>query len=257
MLLRKYVFEYARIYLMLYLAIAAFLILWLGVYLNFTNPMLFSERAQVAYYFITLFLTGCLSSGVLFSELGSKSKAIHYLLLPASSLEKFLTNLVFGVLVFFVLYSAIFLGVDYIVVSIANYKFDTHWQVINLLSLNQYQNPFSEGGNTNTFYFYFPIQAVFLLCSVYFRKHGLFKAIVVTGLLWVLFVVLFILYQSLMPIGRFISGIELYEIIEPSGDNKLVRVPAVVSISTVVFFKFLLTPLLWAAAYFRLKEKEL
>src|SRR6188508_3453469 len=179
LLFRKYAFEHARIYLMLYLAIAAFLILWLGVYLNFTNPKLFSERGQVAYYFITLFLTGCLSSGMLFSELGSKPGAIHYLLLPASTLEKFITNLIFGVVLFFVMCSLIFTGVDFVAVTIANYRYGTNWQVINLLSLNQYQNPFFEGPVTDMFYFYFPAQAVFLLCSVYFRKHGLFKAIVV------------------------------------------------------------------------------
>src|SRR5690349_17487113 len=87
---RKYAFENRMAFLFLYLAIAAFLVLWMGVQLNFTNPSLFAPRAQAAYYFLTLFLAGCLSSGMLFAELGSKSRAIHYLLIPASTRGKFI-----------------------------------------------------------------------------------------------------------------------------------------------------------------------
>jgi hypothetical protein len=254
---RKYAFENARIYLLLYLAIAAFLILLLGLYLNFTNPGLFSERAQVMYYFTTLFLSGCLSSGMLFSELGSKPKAISYLLVPSSSEEKFLTTLLFGVFVFFIMCSSVFYIINYVAVTIANFKYGTHWEVINLLSLNRYDNVFFDGPITDIFYLYFPIQALFLLCSVYFKKYSLFKAIVSVGLLWVLFVVLFLFFRFLMPPGRFADSINTYEVIEASGDNKLISIPPIIAYSTFIFFKFLVTPLLWATAYFRLKEKEL
>ena len=106
--LRKYIFENGKSFVLLNLAIAAFLVLWLGVYINFTNPNLFSERAQAAYYFVTLFLSGCLSAGILFSELGSKDRSIHYFLVPASLLEKFLTSLFFAIAVFFVTSSCMF-----------------------------------------------------------------------------------------------------------------------------------------------------
>lgn len=255
--LRKYAFENAKIYLLLYLAIAAFLVVLLGLYLNFTNPALFSERSQIFYYFITLFLSGCLSSGVLFSELGSKPKAISYLLVPASNMEKFFTTWLFGVLIFFVTCSSVFYLINSLAVTIANFKYGTNWEVINLLTLNRYENVFFDGPITDIFYLYFPIQAVFLLCSVYFKKYSLFKAIVTVGLLWVFFIVLFLCFHFLMPVGRFADSIKTYEIIEASGDNKLVSITPVIVYSTLTFFKFMLTPLLWAAAYFRLQEKEL
>ena len=255
--LKRYAFENAKTYAFLYLAIAAFLVLWLGLQLNFTNPMLFREGAQVVYYFMTLFLSGCLSSGMLFSELGAKPKAIHYLLIPASTLEKFLTSIFFGVIVFFVFCSSIFYFIDFIVVTIANNKFSTHWEVINLFSINKYPNLLFDGPVTDIFYLYFPIQAIFLLCSVYFKKHGLFKAIVGMGLLWVAAITLALLLYQLLPFGRFTDTIASYEIIESSGDNKLIKIPQILVISVLTFFRFLLTPLLWAAAYLRLKEKEL
>jgi hypothetical protein len=255
--LRKYAFETRKTFLFLYLAIAAFLVLWLGLYLNFTNPALFAERAQAVYYFVTLFLAGCLSSGVLFSELGSRPKAIHYLLTPASTWQKFFCVLFFGVFVFFVVYSGIFYVIDYIAVHLANYKNGTDWEVINLFRLERYPNVFGEGPLTQIFYIFFPIQAIFLLCSIYFRKHGLFKAIVVMGLLWVFFIVLFIIMGKLLPDGRYNDVVGSYEIMEANGDNKLVAIPAVFTTLVIVYFKILITPLLYAVAYLKLREKEL
>lgn len=255
--LRKYAFEHGRAYAFLHLAIAAFLVLWLGLYLNFSNPFLFSERNQVAYYFVTLFLSGCLSAGVLFSELGSKSKAIHYLLVPASTFEKFFATLLFGVFIFFVVASCIFYLIDSAAVAIANFKFDQHHEAINLLALNQYENPFFNGDITDIFYFYFPAQAIFLLCSIYFNKHGLFKAIVVTGLLWVMCIVLILILSQLIPPGIFKHSIGAYEVLEQSGDNKVIFVSPFLVTIILIFGKFLLAPLLWTAAFFRLKEKEI
>src|SRR5688572_26793539 len=160
--LKKYAFENRKAYLFLFLAVAAFLILWLGLHLNFNNPYLFAERTQAMYYFVVLFLGGCLSSGVLFSELGSKPRAIHYLLTPASTLEKFLCGLFFGVFVFFVGCSGIFYIINFIAVQIANYKYGTDWQVINLLTLDKYPNIFMDGPLTDIFYIFFPIQAIFI-----------------------------------------------------------------------------------------------
>lgn len=254
---KKYAFENRKVYTLLYLAISAFLILWLGVYLTFTNPFLFRERNQVAYYFATLFLSGCLSSGLLFSELGVKPKAINYLLTPASTGAKFLCNIFFGVLVFFAVYSAIFYVIDLTAVSIANWKFDTHWQVVDVFHLNDFENPFFDAPLSDLFYLYFPLQAGFILASIYFNKHGLFKALVILGLLWVCFILLFLLVHRLLPLGRFLEGVDSYEIMEASGDNKVIVVPYLLASIVTIFSKFLVTPLLWLASYFRLKEKEL
>lgn len=257
LLLRKHLFESRKTYMLLSLAIAAFLILWLGVSLTFTNPYLFSERAQVSYYFVTLFLSGCLSSGVLFSDLGTKARAINYLLLPGSALEKFGCQLLFGVFIFFIGYSAVFYAVDTLVVFIANIKYDTHWQVINLLHINRYPNPFLDIQNTSMFYIYFPIQAMFMLSSIYFVKNSIFKGLVCLGLLWVACTLFFVLMRMILPPGRFVDGVNVYEIIDRSGLIKHIRVPAAISQVFAIFFMYLITPALWLVAYVRLAEKEL
>ncbi|MGC3948676.1 MAG: hypothetical protein QM762_29950 [Chryseolinea sp.] len=107
--------------------------------------------------------------------------------------------------------------------NIANNKFDTHWEVVNPLTLNKYPNPFFEGPLTDIFYLYFPIQAIFILCSVYFKRYALFKAIVVMGLLWVVSIAMFIGYQRLVPIGIFHASTGSFEVLEPGGDNKMIE----------------------------------
>jgi len=128
---------------------------------------------------------------------------------------------------------------------------------IDILHLNDYENPFFETPLSDLFYLYFPLQAGFILASIYFNKHGLFKALVALGLLWVCFILLFLLVNMLLPRGRFLEGIDSYEIVEPSGDNKVIVIPYVLVGIIIVFSKFLVTPALWLASYFRLKEKEL
>ncbi len=255
--LRRYAFENTKGYLLLFLAVGAFLILWYGLYMNFSNPFLFRERNQAAYYFVTLFLAGCLSAGMLFAEFSSKAKAAYYLLIPASGLEKFLVRLLFSVLLVFVGCSAMFWGVNAVAIGIANYKFDTNWQVINLFAINRYGNPFFDGAISDLFYFYFAAQAIFILCSVYFKKHSVFKAIVVIGLLWVLSIAVFLIITRILPVGVFHDELDTYEVFELSGDNRLVALPTWLGAILSVYFKFMITPLLWMVAFLKFKEKEL
>ena len=172
-------------------------------------------------------------------------------------MEKFFCQLFFGVFVFLIGYSVIFYAVDTLAVFIANIKFDTDWQVINLLHINSYANPFMDIQNTSMFYIYFPIQAMFMLSSIYFSKNSIFKGLVCLGLLWVACILFFVLMHVILPPGRFIDGIKVYEITDRSGVIKHVNVPSAISQAVGIFFMYALTPGLWLTAYVRLAEKEL
>jgi len=256
-LIRKYIYENRKAYPLLFLAIGGFFILWLGVYLLFTNPNLFNERFQVGYYFTGLFLSGCLYGGILFSELGSKPKAINYLMIPVSSLEKFICTFFFGVLIFFIGYSVVFYIVDATAVSIANMKYGTQWTILNPLAIDRYENVFFDGPLSYVYYIYFVAQAFFILSSIYFSKHSLFKAIVGLGLLWVFLMLFFLLIRNFLPPGWFYQGIDTYQILEPSGQTRVVSLPSALTGALAFYFKFLLAPSLWVAAYFKLREKQL
>jgi magnesium-transporting ATPase (P-type) len=257
LVVRKYWFENSRQFILILLATAAFFVLWMGVHLSFGNPNLLREEIQIAYFFTGLFLAGCLSAGIHFSSLGAKPTAIHYLLTPASSKEKFFCALLFGVLLFFAGYVMVFYAVDSVAVSIANLKFNTHWKIANLLVMDSYENRLFDGPYSNLLYFYFVAQAFFLLASIYFSKNGLFKAIVGVGILWVIVIFIVMSFFASFPPGVIIKSIGEYSVLEQSGLLRTIAISPAVTAIVLIFYKFMITPLLWYCAYLRLEEKHL
>ena len=257
LMFKKYYGEQKRAYGLLFLAAGASFTLLMGVNLSFTNPRLFEENAQVMYYFMGLILWGCLSGSFLFSDLGSKSKAINYLLLPASSLEKLACTVFFGIAVYFIGYTLIFYAVDFTMVSLANKKFNTGWSVINVFDISRYENIWF-GGHTNYFfYIHFGLQSFFLLGSIYFPKYGFFKTAITLVLIWVFLIFYLVIFmKNVSQAGLFYHGISFVEVFDPSGKNRIVHLPVGLTGTLEFFFKYAVAVLFWVVAYYRLKEKE-
>jgi hypothetical protein len=171
--------ENRKALLLLLLAVGSFLAVWLSVYTAFRNPILFSERFQIAYYFVGLFLSGCLCANFLFADLRDKAKSIAYLLIPASALEKLLSTLLYGVVVYFVGYTLIFYLVDPVFVKLCNAINGTNWTVVNILQMDTFKDPFFEGNPFYLFFLYFTLQAFFIAGSLYFHKYSFFKTVIV------------------------------------------------------------------------------
>ena len=257
LVLRKYWFENKRQFMLMLLAEAAFLTLWMGVNISTTNPRMLMEVNQVCYFFTGLFLFGCLSAGIHFSDLGVKPTAIHFLLTPSSGKEKFICSLFFGVVLFFIGYVIVFYAVDAISVLIANQKFKTHWAIANLFLMDRYEYRLFEMPFSMLVYLYFIAQAFFLLASIYFNKNGLFKAIVGAGIIWVTLIFLMMTLFVSFPPGIILKTISEYEIVERSGISRVVVISPIITTLILLFYKFLITPLLWLSAYLRLNEKHL
>ncbi|HMI65548.1 MAG TPA: hypothetical protein VK517_05905 [Cyclobacteriaceae bacterium] len=256
LLFRKYFGENKKAYALLFLACGASLTLLMGVNLSFTNAYLFEETAQVMYYFAGMIGWGCLSGSLLFSDLGSKSKAINYLLLPASSLEKLVCTVLFGIVIYFIGYTLIFYAVDFTMVSLANEKFKTAWPVINVFTINLYKSKFFEDGQTSYFfYIHFGLQAFFLVGSIYFPKYAFFKTAIALVLIWVFAILYLVIYmKNVVTPGLYHDGV--LEAFDPSGRNKIVRLPGGLEGTVEFFFKYAVAVWFWVVAYYRLKEKE-
>jgi hypothetical protein len=254
----KYFGENKKAYLLLFLACGASLTLWMGVHLSFTNPYLFDETSQVMYYFTGLILWGCLSAGLLFSDLGSRPKAINYLLLPASSLEKVVCTVFFGIAVYFIGYTLIFCALDFTMVSLANQKFKTAWSVINVLTINQYKSKLFEDGHTSYFfYIHFGIQSFFLLGSLYFPKYAFFKTAIAGVLMWVFAILYLVVFMNNVSTpGLFNDGFSYLEVFDPSGRNKIVHLPEGLTGTLEYFLRYGVTIMFYVVTYFRLNEKE-
>jgi hypothetical protein len=222
------------------------------------------ENMQAATYYAGLFLTGCLFASLIFSDLSEGPKAIHYLLTPASLLEKLLTAVLYALILFFISYTIIFYAIDIIMVKISNgvaqammerehIPFDQPMKVSNV-----FVNP----RNGDNFYFYillvyFGIESIFLLGSIYFVKYHYIKTLV-SGLIVFLILVFFVhkVIGSFMPDGGFFKPFTVYRIYDQQKGELSVLLPEWLSMIMLFLTKYALAPSLWVVAYFRLKEKE-
>lgn len=283
LLVRKHWSENRKKYLLSLVAITGLMFLWLiyQVVINRNAPDL---SLQLHTYYIGLFLTGCLYANTLFADLGSKTKGMNYLAVPASQLEKLFCALFYGLLVFLVCYTAIFYLADLIMVKVGNSVAYAHWQKSHAATdvfeprkiWNVFYTPqLNVNGDSFAWYlllFYIVLQAAFIYGSIFFPKFSFIKTVI--ALLLIGFVAGFIIdkfIEPILPPGNFKNGLTEYQVYTvkpaPSGDgimiysdagsDKLVSLPAWIGDMLFFILKYAFAPLFWLATYYRLKEKEI
>jgi len=203
-------------------------------------------------------------------------------MLPAAALEKLLCVLFYGVLVFFIVYTAVFYLTDVIAVYMSNnaagamvrdnstkamqwrqqYNIEGQWnpaKVINVFSPSADMYIFYPGDNTDLFKAFFPIQSTFILGAVYFKKNNFFKTVIVLLAVMMLFFILEskIMFAMLPDTARTSRLGTLAMMTDKNGDAKIYTLPYWVGSVMNFLLKFGLTPALWVATYYRLKETEL
>jgi hypothetical protein len=256
MVFSKFWFENKKSFLLLFGAIAAFFVIWMSFYYSFNTPNLFRPHFQVGYYFVGMCLSGLLSASFLFSDLRSKPRAISYLMIPASQLEKVICTLFFGVLVFWIGYSVVFTGIDWVFVTLSNIRTRRTEEVINILTINKYMNPFLDEPSSILYYIFFSIHALFILGSIYFERFAFFKTLLVFLVLWMAVFFVPMLLYSFMPPGVWMSSLSIYEVYDYHG-SFLLKLPLWFSWTMYLYFGFAVTIMLWITAYFRLTEKQI
>ena len=120
------------------------------------RPM--GRGTQQVTFFLSLFAVGTFYSSQYFRDLGSRAKGINFLLVPASAFEKLLCSLLYTVLLFFVVFTAAFYLVDFLMVAIANTlpgqeKLDEKTNVINVFKVIIIR--FNEDSTINFLLFFF------------------------------------------------------------------------------------------------------
>jgi hypothetical protein len=256
--------ENKKKYLLSLGAIGGLLVLWYSflMMVNADHPL--SGEIQVITYYVGLFLTGCLYASLIFSELSDGPKGIQYLLLPVSILEKLLTALLYGVILYFICYTIIYYIVDIPFVKLSNSILKTvaEQEHKTSFSIQEVANVFvswKDGDNVFVYFLlaYFSIQSIFLLGSVYFVRFQYIKTLV-WGLVVFLFLVFFVhkILGSFMPTGGFFIPFTVYRIFDKANGELSVQLPEWISTILLFLIKYSLAPMLWIVTYFRLKEKE-
>ena len=196
------------------------------------------------FYLTGYFISGIFVSGMAFTNLRTKEKAMSYLILPASTFEKYLSEWILTTFGFTILYTLIFYLFNFILLL-----FGTSYSSPNILDL-------TDSRIINGFQHYFIIQSLFLAGAATFKKVPIFY----TGFtLFVLGLILSIFGLSLSYILKEI--LEAYNVQDFEktmdthfynynfSDLTIAKVPA-------YFYWYFMAPIFWIVGFFKLKEKE-
>ena len=248
LLVSKHWADNKKRYLLSVLAFAGLLITWFAFTLIIDDDAdRMSLDVQLSTYFFSLFIAGTLYASQYYSELASKPKGSNFLLVPASTFEKFLCSLLYTVILFFLVLTAVFYIINFSMVTITNsiYANDATFKkapVANIFDVTFFE--FDNNYALNFLLFFFAIQSIFLLGSVYFRKYSYIKTIISGVVAWFVIAGLtFFIYKDLYPKSKF-------------GDDEP-AFPSWLTMLISISLMYVVAPLFWTFTYFRLKAKQL
>lgn len=251
LLIRKQAVENYRFYLMTMALFAGLLIcLYALTYPALQRP----KEFQKALFIASLYLGGCVFSNLIVRDLHENTKAIWFLMLPASTLEKLLNIAFYGLVLFIPVHLLLFYAVDVTAVAVYNAKHPEN-PAARILDL------FNEDMGTATTYFFFLVaQAVVLVGSVYFERYSLVKSLLgVFAFFFILFYLNQVIANSLIrqPVSNAFpfSGFTV-DISGANAERIDVKLPESLTNPLRLAGRVLLIPFLWLVAYFKLKERE-
>jgi hypothetical protein len=230
-----------RIYLMSIFVLAGLLLLVLS-FLTYVQKGTLSAQSQILPFSFLLLLSGSIFSSISFADLGNKKKAIAILTLPASQLEKYLTAWIYSLILFLMVYVLIF----YAIVALLS-------QTNAFGNAIEYLNLFDRNEKVYLIFFvYALLQSVAILGSVYFSNNHFIKTA------FTFFIAFFL--------GSIVNELYLKRLIDESVRSSvlfnsaylkdvIIRVPEGKEMVTAAVIGVVIV-ILWACAYYKLKEKE-
>jgi hypothetical protein len=243
----KHTIEHYRTYLMS-LAVLVGVLLLGGSFIFYMDPDPPDPAFQSVIFVALLLLAGTLFTSTVFADYGDRNKAIPALTLPATALEKFLVGWLYSYPIFLVVY----IGAFYL--ALLGLSSSRHWgpgQHFYLLNLRQ-------PGMDVLFLIYSVLQAVSLFGAVFFSKLHFIK----TGFAFFIALGIAIFLNTFLL--KVFSGLGVVKMSLPFGFLNFYVHDRFYSISlndpgtstTILYVMMLVTLVIWVAAYFRLKEKQ-
>jgi hypothetical protein len=246
LLFRKHTVENYKSYLMSLIVLVGIMALVMG-FVAYNSSGKLVTGLQELFFMLFLVGAGTVFTSTVFSELGEQKRAIAFLTLPASLLEKYLVAWIYSFLIYLLIYIPAFYLVASVIISIGG-KGGEDAELLNL---------FGPHSNVDKVIFLYAfLHAVSLIGAVFFRKAHFIKTVFI---LFLGFFAVTILNQLLLQamLGHAdLSAIPLSgATITEDGQGYKLGVPdADLSFTWIVSIGFIL--IIWAAAYFKLKEKQ-
>ena len=198
-----------------------------------------------AFYFAGIFIAGFFISGSAFANFRNKEKTMSYLMLPASVLEKFISEWLLTTVVFIIGYTIIFYVFNFLLLFFGN-TFNIEVHIVNIFN-SDFLKELPK---------YFIIQSMFLAGAASFKKSPFFKT------LFSLFLFGMFLTVYLSVLAYFLKGtFETFSFngngMNMSGMNTSYNFENHWLITSAKYFYYYVSaPAFWLYTYFKLKEKE-
>ncbi len=244
-LFAKHTAEHYRAYLMSFLVVLGSLFIFFA-FRNVMTQRPMEIRDQVMTFGFTFILTGSLFTSSVFSDLGQPRTAIASLTLPASALEKFMVKWIYT----YAIFQLIFVGSFYLALQ------PTQKMTAAAAHPGEIMNLFREPELVNIFLAYTVLHSFTMLCALLFKKLHFVK----TGFVILIFFVVFTMVNKLIMQGM--TGRQVFSAVpflnlgfEEHNEYHLLSIPEE---SAYIFYMFAVVAavIIWSAAYFRLKEKQ-
>lgn len=244
--MKKEIFENVKFVAISYGAIIGFILAFLLINTSQNTDAIWLHFNEI--FNFTLFVIGIALSGMAFTNFRSKERTISFLTMPASHLEKTLTQLLLTSVGVVISYAIVFFMAHLLYTLIGKMFFSFEIGTFNPFNTDTYK----------TVYFLVLIQSIFLAGASFFKKIPVFFTglyIFIIGIVIILIVGLLINYFG----GNhfyFDSSLSYMHIHRETGEITLIN--NLWSAQILIFFlKYLLAPIFWTITYFNVKEKEI
>lgn len=242
----KHTREHIRTYLMSLCVLLGVLVL-AGFFFFFIIPDVTDAGFQEASYVIMLLIAGSIFTSTIFQDFGDRARAIPALTLPASVFEKFLVGWLYSYVIFILVYTAVFYLAVSGLLAMKNWDSGKHDDFFSLW----------KGEVALAFVFFSVLHGVALFGAAHFRKLHFIK----TGVIFFILLILALVSNTLFV--KAITGIPVIKMAIPFGfahfyvnDRDYSAVVAgrgpLVDLGTLMAAAVLL----WVAAYYKLKERQ-
>jgi len=241
----KHTAEHYKNYLMSLTVLMGVLVLG-GSFIVYLMPGPLDVGVQSVLFVLILLLAGTMFTSTIFADYGDKNKAITSLILPASHLEKFLVGWVYSYLLFQVIFTCSYYLVLLFLINVKHFPGQT----------SEMFNVFDTPGGLLIYLMFALLHAIAFFGAIFFKKLHFIKTAFV----------FFIGMAVLIIINKIMLGILLGKEVmatPPFGDARLMENSKNVDIyldhqnsPIVLWLMAVLVLIFWAAAYFRLKEKQ-
>jgi hypothetical protein len=241
----KHTVEHYKSYLMSVLVLLGVMLLG-GSFIVYMLNAPMDIGMQTALFTGILLLAGTIFTSTIFADLGDKKKAIVWLTLPASHFEKYMVAWLYSFLILIVIYTSCFYIVLLFLTSIKHFP----GRQIEIFDL------FYRGGGFQVFILYALLHSIAFCGAIYFEKLHFIKAgfVFFIGLAFLIAVNNVIQHAMLgakVMLNAPFGGIAFME------NNTVHEINITVAQqSHILTLVSVLACIFWAAAYYRLKEKQ-